>query len=814
MCAPAAAPRQPLAPTPYALFAPTAGTVPNAAITASKLAAGAAAGNLQAGGQSAVAGGGVVLSEQAEAAELINAGYMKIGRVNLIDEAWLARAGGPTSLPKPLARTGHSVVWTGTELIIWGGDNGSLLNTGARYNPAANTWTPTSTTNAPAARSGHSAVWTGSEMIVHGGGAIISFFNSGVVSTNTGARYNPATDTWTAIASGGGSRRDHVAFWTGSEMLVYGGTYTGSGIFGTGEFPRGDGARYNLAGNSWTTMTNSGAPTVRSEFSAVWNGTDMIVWGGYDDVGSFLTTRTNYGDGARYRPANNTWTAVSTAGAPFRRYGHSAVWSGSQMIVWGGVHREGFVGGDSPTNYNDGARYNSTANTWSSMATAGAPAPRYTHTALWANNQMVVWGGTDGTNVFNSGARYFPSANAWSNLTSVAQPAARSDFTTGWSGTEMIIWGGGDENLFYFDLGGRYNPTADTWTATAPTGERSERRGHTAVWTGSEMIVWGGFDGERNLNTGGRFNPALNTWSPMNTNGAPSGRLAHSAVWTGTQMIVWGGSSNTLLNTGGRYNPITDVWLATTTTGAPTGRSGHTAVWTGSEMIIWGGLDGAFRNTGARYNPVANSWAAMPTGSAPSARTSHAAVWTGTDMLVWGGMGGTIPSPFPLSTGGRYNRAANSWSALPTAGAPAARAAHSAVWTGDEILVWGGTDLTTHLNTGGRFHSVSNLWRSMTTNNAPSPRGEHTAVWVGTRMIVWGGFNGTNYTLTGGHYDPQTDAWSATLTSTNVPAARSQHVAVWSGTEMVIHGGWNGSHYFDDTYHYVPPRTMFLYLKP
>src|SRR5439155_8720252 len=38
------------------------------------------------------------------------------------------------------------------------------------------TWTATSTTNAPTARSGHTAVWTGSEMIVWGG------------ATNTGGR--------------------------------------------------------------------------------------------------------------------------------------------------------------------------------------------------------------------------------------------------------------------------------------------------------------------------------------------------------------------------------------------------------------------------------------------------------------------------------------------------------------------------------------------------------------------------------------------------------------------------------------------------
>ena len=48
-------------------------------------------------------------------------------------------------------------------------DDGSYLNTGGRYNPSTDSWTATSTTGAPAARTYHTAVWTGSEMIVWGG---------------------------------------------------------------------------------------------------------------------------------------------------------------------------------------------------------------------------------------------------------------------------------------------------------------------------------------------------------------------------------------------------------------------------------------------------------------------------------------------------------------------------------------------------------------------------------------------------------------------------------------------------------------------
>jgi hypothetical protein len=51
-------------------------------------------------------------------------------------------------------------------MIIWGAGGGGLHDTGGRYNPSTDSWTATSTANAPDERNQHTAVWTGSEMIV------------------------------------------------------------------------------------------------------------------------------------------------------------------------------------------------------------------------------------------------------------------------------------------------------------------------------------------------------------------------------------------------------------------------------------------------------------------------------------------------------------------------------------------------------------------------------------------------------------------------------------------------------------------------
>ncbi|HEX4823961.1 MAG TPA: immunoglobulin domain-containing protein [Candidatus Polarisedimenticolaceae bacterium] len=146
----------------------------------------------------------------------------------------------------PAARYRHSVIWTGTQMIVWGGFGTTYLNTGGRYNPAINGWS--STAGGPSARADHTAVWSGSEMIIWGGQTAIGNMDSG-------ARYNTGANTWTLVPSGGGSpaaRYGHSAVWTGSEMIVWGGT-TGVTALDTGGV---------YFASTWTPTAGS-APTIR-----------------------------------------------------------------------------------------------------------------------------------------------------------------------------------------------------------------------------------------------------------------------------------------------------------------------------------------------------------------------------------------------------------------------------------------------------------------------------------------------------------------------------------------------------------------------
>ena len=172
----------------------TSANIAAGSVGSTQMAAGAAAANLAASGPAGVASGGVVLSATDNAA-LVSAGYVKIGTTFVNATA--------------SARAQHTAVWTGTEMIVWGGYGSGVLNDGASYNPPTSTWPAVTTADAPAGRSYHTAVWTGSEMIVWSGYS----YNNSNPYLNDGGRYNPTTNSWTAMTNTGapGGRGFHTA---------------------------------------------------------------------------------------------------------------------------------------------------------------------------------------------------------------------------------------------------------------------------------------------------------------------------------------------------------------------------------------------------------------------------------------------------------------------------------------------------------------------------------------------------------------------------------------------------------------------------
>jgi hypothetical protein len=161
-------------------------------------------------------------------------------------------------------------------------------------------------------------------------------------------------------------------------------------------------------------------------------------------------------------------------------------------------------------------------------------------------------------------------------------------------------------------------------------------------------------------------------------------------------------------------------------------------------------------------------------------------VWTGTEMIVWGGYDGSV-----LNSGGRYSPTTDTWSSTSTGpNVPLGRRAHTAVWTGTEMIVWGGYSGSSKFNTGGRYKPATDSWSATSTApGVPAARYLHTAVWTGAEMIVWGGFNDVTWFSTGGRYNPTSNSWTTTA-GPGEATPRYLHTAVWTGTDMIVWGGY------------------------
>lgn len=363
-----------------------------------------------------VPAGVTVASASAVDASLLGDGWSKFSSVPAPVWNSGATAGAPS------ARSGHSAVWNGTGWMVWGGAGagGAANASGAVFDPVADAWNLIPVFGAPEARQGHSAAWTGESMLIWGGFGATDYLSSG-------GRYSPSSTSWSDLVQTGvpAGRSQHVTVWTGTRLLVWGGRNF-SGLLS-------DGSLCDPA-SGWSDLPTAGAPESRSGAAGVWTGTEFIVWGGTGAAGEL-------GTGARLPLAGGSspgaWTELASAGAPSARTGHSLVWTGSKVMVWGGSQ------GGVPVN--TGAAYDPVTDQWADLPTTGAPDARSGHVAVWTGEEMVIFGGQGGSgsdSALATGAAYHPGSGVWRPLTTGGAPVARTRATGLWAGDELIIFGG------------------------------------------------------------------------------------------------------------------------------------------------------------------------------------------------------------------------------------------------------------------------------------------------------------------------------------------------------------------------------------
>jgi len=310
----------------------------------------------------------------------------------------------------------------------------------------------------------------------------------------------------------------------------------------------GDGWAYDPALDAWRALPAEGAPSPRAGFVMLWTGSEVLVYGGADSTYGFRDI-TFSGTGARYSPDRNNWLPMSIDGAPAFRCPGAAVWSGSELLVWGNVTEDG---GPPATN---GGRYDPAADRWRPLSLDGAPDCQCLPLSSWTGSEMLVWGGTTfcDNEADTSGARYDPAADRWQPMSNEGAP--RLGGAAVWAGDEWLVFDNGQESLGSDEpTAHAYEPSADRWRPLAPTPYALWGM-YSVVWAGSQAILWGGLNLEGPVALGALYEPAADAWTTASLVGAPPGSMNHAAIWTGTEMIIWGGTVNgeTASATGGRF---------------------------------------------------------------------------------------------------------------------------------------------------------------------------------------------------------------------------------------------------------------------
>jgi len=348
-------------------------------------------------------------------------------------------------------------------------------------------------------------------------------------------------------------------------------------------------------------------------------------------------------------------------------------------------------------------------------------------------------------------------------------------------------------------------PTGWAGAVKAPVGFEG-RINHASVFAGETIVFGGQGAGGKYFADTAAYRVASSSWRtfPPAPSAFSAGRARPTMVSDGgTKVYIFGGHDGTKSYADAASLDVsTSVW--TTTTATPLSpRFAHVAVWstTTKTMIVWGGCTGAppcssYLADGASYDPASGSWTTLPP-SPLSARGNATAVWTGSEMIVWGG-NGALGS---LGDGARYEPSSRTWTMLPSASAPSARRDHVGLWTGASFVVFGGRD-STPLNTGAIYTPTSG-WKPMkvpTDVELPPMSSRNAAVGVfnAGKLMIYGGADPTGNAIGGfGVYELSTDAWlmpklcdpADPARNWTAPSARARASVVWTGTEAVIFGG-------------------------
>jgi hypothetical protein len=394
------------------------------------------------------------------------------------------------------------------------------------------------------------------------------------------------------------------------------------------------GQPFAAAQGDWAAMT---ASPLAARFAPIglWTGDELIVWGGHDASGE------EYLDGAAYDPSTDTWRQIADFPFPYER--------------------------------REGAGVNE-AGSWVTHPTPGA----------WFQGRALFVVATGEEPWAWDIVAYDPVADSWEMLDSARfdqQPndelVLREGSATVQSPTGMAAF---DGQLYVFGWhSGRneygwstFDPASRTWSAFTGIPGSGKLSGEGAVPSAPLVIdrhlVW---VRQRAFNDGRpmgysvdlRSGSIVNIESPVDGTFVRMGDVATDGVATG----IVGMNSSVTRRFAARLNPATGQW--TELSAPPNGANDEDAygqlVTANDTTLLIGGVDwnletGGLKATPAQLalDPADGSWHQLPDAPIDLSRTDHVTAWTGRELLVWGGATAADPDhnriDAPLDNGARY----------------------------------------------------------------------------------------------------------------------------------------------------------------
>ncbi len=521
-----------------------------------------------------------------------------IARWDPLTQSWSDLNGGMGGIYEytvvdALAFDSNGNLYVGGNFYSGGGVSAHYI---ARWDPLTQTWS--------ALGSGmngvvHALAIDGSGNLYAGGG----FTTAGGVSANSVARWDPPTATWSALGSGLDDEVFALAL-DGSENLYAGGNFTTAGGVSANCI-----ARWDPLTQTWNTLgsgmtgSNYFGPSVRA--LAVDSSGNLHAGGNFATAGGAPVEFLARWDGAAWGALFSDSGEGGVTGFVYALVvdGSGNLYAGGRFLTAGGAIANGV------------AQWDPITQSWSAL---GSGTNHFVHALavdsngnLYAGGDFTTVGGIDANYI----ARWDPLTQTWSSLSGGMDHSVRA---LAFDNSGKLYVGG------FFDTAGgviangiaRWDPLTQTWSAL---GSGVSSNVYALAFDVDETLYVGGSfstAGGMSANNIASWEPLTQTWSAL---GSGMNGIVHALAIDGSGNLYAGGwftsAGGVNANSIAHWDPLTQTWSALgsgvsgTVYGLAVGSDGN--LYVGGSFYTAGGMSA---KGVARWDPLTATWSTLGSG--------------------------------------------------------------------------------------------------------------------------------------------------------------------------------------------------------